>query len=554
MNTGESVATNSGTKRVRNVKYEGMEDDISSGSEHEPDHLHHDHHQDMMEDTDGGGSPTTSTSTGGQKTRKKPGRKQVNTKPADKRTAQNRIAQRLFRERKQNYVKELEQKIEELTEIISGNPQLSVTGDILALTKRVSELEQENQNLKKETNNNTLAPNPPTYTACTQCTAEKLRTKEIASRNQELELKVFDLQSECNNLRIAISILGQSPQPQHHSPLSVPIGSAAVISPLSLGLNQDFMNPSSTLITPNIALPMRPLQTTTTMPFSSAANFSNIQQQQHQQQQQPMIHLKNDLRSYTGSPQPQPPSLRTPHTPLTVPTSPRSDDWYDVARNGEVLVPAVDLFGPVHVEAQRFALKRIPALSESSKYVDELMDILIALSKCSSRRMNKKLMVRLYAVKHRLMDACVHVMERQQVIEIFELFRTQHRNHMNHFYQNLLIGRPDSLASQPPTEAQTKILTTLKPFNETVKAIPSLQSATSLIDELCFEFSTQMLVSDPLQKEDKFVYMMGLTGQIQAMCGTEEERTRFMLAMEIARERTRKYMDEYAFVETKIHE
>lgn len=44
----------------------------------------------------------------------KPGRKPVQTEPKDKRTAQNRAAQRAFRERKEKKMKELETKVEEL--------------------------------------------------------------------------------------------------------------------------------------------------------------------------------------------------------------------------------------------------------------------------------------------------------------------------------------------------------------------------------------------------------------------------------------------------------
>lgn len=48
------------------------------------------------------------------KSRKKPGRKPSTAEPANKRLAQNRAAQRAFRERKDTYVKELELKVQEL--------------------------------------------------------------------------------------------------------------------------------------------------------------------------------------------------------------------------------------------------------------------------------------------------------------------------------------------------------------------------------------------------------------------------------------------------------
>ncbi|KAI9293110.1 hypothetical protein K502DRAFT_343412 [Neoconidiobolus thromboides FSU 785] len=57
-------------------------------------------------DADGEGSE--------EKARKKPGRKPATSEPTNKRVAQNRAAQRAFRERKENYVKVLESKVEDL--------------------------------------------------------------------------------------------------------------------------------------------------------------------------------------------------------------------------------------------------------------------------------------------------------------------------------------------------------------------------------------------------------------------------------------------------------
>ncbi|KAK3316147.1 transcription factor PAP1-domain-containing protein [Apodospora peruviana] len=51
---------------------------------------------------------------GGDKIAKKPGRKPLTTEPSSKRKAQNRAAQRAFRERKEKHLKDLETKVEEL--------------------------------------------------------------------------------------------------------------------------------------------------------------------------------------------------------------------------------------------------------------------------------------------------------------------------------------------------------------------------------------------------------------------------------------------------------
>ncbi|KAM7207455.1 transcription factor PAP1 domain containing protein [Naviculisporaceae sp. PSN 640] len=51
---------------------------------------------------------------GEDKVAKKPGRKPLTTEPSSKRKAQNRAAQRAFRERKERHVKDLEEKVQEL--------------------------------------------------------------------------------------------------------------------------------------------------------------------------------------------------------------------------------------------------------------------------------------------------------------------------------------------------------------------------------------------------------------------------------------------------------
>lgn len=54
---------------------------------------------------------------GERKVAKKPGRKPLTTEPSSKRKAQNRAAQRAFRERKEKHLKDLENKVEELKKI-----------------------------------------------------------------------------------------------------------------------------------------------------------------------------------------------------------------------------------------------------------------------------------------------------------------------------------------------------------------------------------------------------------------------------------------------------
>ncbi|KAJ3069472.1 hypothetical protein HDU98_007464 [Podochytrium sp. JEL0797] len=478
-----------------------------------------------------------SSGSGEVQQRKKAGRKQVNTKAVDKRTAQNRIAQRAFRDRKLNYVKDLEQKLEELTAIVAGNPVLTSSAELKALTVRVAQLESENEMLKQthldpsfgfDSNSN---PSP-----CASCALERTKAADAASRNaavtsecNSLKSQLAQLQFESNNTRLWMSM-----QQQMNS------DNLSMSFPTSLGqCPMPSLTPFATVLSP----------TSVSAPFQSLSIPSAPPKREWGSVDVPNS-FSSQLQSAVPSSSYDPMDFNFAFQKQAADSaSPRSEDWYDVQRN-EKLVPAVELFGPLHVESHRFQLKRIQSLM-NSKYVDEAMDILVALSKCSSRKANKKLMVRFAAVKNKLLDSSL-ILERQQVIEAFEEFKTKHKQHMNHFYQNLLIDRPESHHNKPISDAQAKILDTLKPFKDAVKTIPSLKESGDVIDEMCWQFSIQSLDKDTEEREDRYIYLLGMMGQVQALCRTDEDRTKFMLAMEIARERTRKFADDYALDESKI--
>ncbi|KAF3936791.1 hypothetical protein ABW19_dt0203322 [Dactylella cylindrospora] len=60
---------------------------------------------------------------GDDKTAKKPGRKPITNEPTSKRKAQNRAAQRAFRERKEKHLKDLEQKVQDLEKVSETTSQ-----------------------------------------------------------------------------------------------------------------------------------------------------------------------------------------------------------------------------------------------------------------------------------------------------------------------------------------------------------------------------------------------------------------------------------------------
>ncbi|KAI0887830.1 PAP1-domain-containing protein [Annulohypoxylon maeteangense] len=104
----------------------------SSPEEESPDKRGHPDDEDEDED-EGGGKRRESEG----KVPKKPGRKPLMNEPSSKRKAQNRAAQRAFRERKEKHLKDLETKVEELekvsTETNNENSQLRAQIDKLTM-------------------------------------------------------------------------------------------------------------------------------------------------------------------------------------------------------------------------------------------------------------------------------------------------------------------------------------------------------------------------------------------------------------------------------------
>jgi len=104
-------------------------------------------HPDLTAETEAEANNTGSDVLSEQQTepqKKKPGRKPLTNTPSSKRKAQNRAAQRAFRERKERYVKELENKIKELESVSAKSAQ-----ENQQLKSLVEQLQAENFILKQ---------------------------------------------------------------------------------------------------------------------------------------------------------------------------------------------------------------------------------------------------------------------------------------------------------------------------------------------------------------------------------------------------------------------
>ncbi|KAI8368570.1 hypothetical protein EDC96DRAFT_504814 [Choanephora cucurbitarum] len=102
---------------------------------------------------DGSDDPTSPSSTKSNDKPKKVGRKPLTSEeedsdnPKSKRKAQNRAAQRAFRERKENHVRVLEERVRELEQKISQQPNTDLLAENEKLKATIRQLEDENHRL-----------------------------------------------------------------------------------------------------------------------------------------------------------------------------------------------------------------------------------------------------------------------------------------------------------------------------------------------------------------------------------------------------------------------
>ncbi|KAI1472760.1 PAP1-domain-containing protein [Daldinia caldariorum] len=127
---GDLPGTSPGTSPKENSKSSSPENDSPDKRSHPDD--------DDDDDTEEGGGKRRE---GEGKIPKKPGRKPLTNEPSSKRKAQNRAAQRAFRERKEKHLKDLETKVEELekAEAATSNENSQLRAQIEKLTMELNE-------------------------------------------------------------------------------------------------------------------------------------------------------------------------------------------------------------------------------------------------------------------------------------------------------------------------------------------------------------------------------------------------------------------------------
>lgn len=145
----------------------------------------------------------------GEKTAKKPGRKPLTTEPSSKRKAQNRAAQRAFRERKEKHLKDLETKVTELEKASEATNHENGL-----LRAQVDKMTVELQEYKKRVAllaGSTRAPPQPQRTAFGQAVINNLNDVNFQFEFPKFGALPGPPQPSTTSLQSARSSLSQSP-------------------------------------------------------------------------------------------------------------------------------------------------------------------------------------------------------------------------------------------------------------------------------------------------------------------------------------------------------
>ncbi|KAJ3378186.1 hypothetical protein HDU84_007847 [Entophlyctis sp. JEL0112] len=425
----------------------------------------------------------------GQAAPKKPGRKRTEIPADDRRTAQNRcaimffdksgklrkalaaqsislcnnqrcrLAQRAFRDRKLQHVRDLETKVKQLTAIIEGNSEFSKELDCVVSSFNFIP--------------GVFSSPPLKYLR---------RIFEIRSQNLNQ-----------NYWRIMFVLRFGSAQIRATYRSQQPAAGKLYSTPASPNFQE---NASGAPLLP-------PIFSTTSLPLtlSPSASANNLVD---------LLFFDNGiLQEMNYSP---PSSIIT------------SDDVCDPNKERE-FTPSCEQFGEINlnIDQIREKLKSFSRL-ENESTVDDFIELIMTLSKCSTKHSLKRLIIRFSALKHKLLDTC-SLIEKHRFLELTENFKTEIKSHMDFFYAKL---RTSSVAQgrTPLSEYQAQVLEQLQQFKNMTKAIPSFKDAGDLVDDLCFEFSSQALCKDEAEREEKYVQVMAIQGQLQMLCKTEEDRTK----------------------------
>ncbi|KAJ3234994.1 hypothetical protein HDU78_005544 [Chytriomyces hyalinus] len=488
----------------------------------------------------------------------------------ERRLMQNRLAQRAYRERKDNRIKELEAQIAELEhEIAQARSLAESTGEGSSPCSTGSSQSSSQTMRSPSTQSNTSQPHgAPTNhdihhqqmhnQSCDSCDLEKFNSARMVAQLTEVESKLSLMHSQNQSLKIFIS--AQEVQMKSLLGYSDPLMLQDTSSLMTMTMPfENHQIHSSQLASPTNQMPMH-------MPaMDNRHHQSNILTQY----QSPFETSNSVLNHYLTSG----PSLNSM-------TSYADVDWNSLF--GQTPQPPIEVerdvredlvskFGVVDVEWSRQALKGLKSLVNSSD-VDELVDAFIMQTETTDPTVLQLCLIRLSKMKGRILDACTQN-DKMRAIEIMGKMRSKNQNYVDRLFAEVIETaasqkkansssssnsssskeRPDASSSSTMSQSHTRprsanpvIIPTSQNtsaesipdrapeytiFRQACLFVPALNGHGHLIDELIELFMVrfilmQLKLQDPIEKKEAFFRMVKVRSKMESLCQTDEDRNK----------------------------
>ncbi|KAI8620918.1 hypothetical protein BC830DRAFT_1077503 [Chytriomyces sp. MP71] len=317
------------------------------------------------------------------KPKKKLGRKPANTEPANKRIAQNRQAQRLYRERKEQHVRDLEKQVEDLKAALDAAEGGNVTAILSEndnLKKEVAKLQEDNAFLRQMTFSFDLASIGGTVAAATVATPTSTVSSSISIVAAANETAAALLSAANVGASFGSDLFPSLPRPHYGNSPVESLTSFSAIAP----------NASSNASPVSNMLPQ--------VDFASLLTFDGMSNQ----------FLFDDHPNWmTGA--------------TSFPNASMSAMWQQAGAD-------TGMSDSMHsnLNGVRMALKSVPSLRDKLQLVDELCDMFMELTKKGTQatRTNNPLPecpVEVYQTKATILECCKDSpQDAQKVLSTFE--------------------------------------------------------------------------------------------------------------------------------------
>ncbi|KAJ3124701.1 hypothetical protein HK100_011147 [Physocladia obscura] len=209
---------------------------------------------------------------------------------------------------------------------------------------------------------------------------------------------------------------------------------------------------------------------------------------------------------------------------------------------------STSIYGAPHIAEALSAMLKLPSLADS-----DLPRSHYEIFKKTTEADIKTIQhcyLQLIKTRRSLLDAC-SVLDRLAAIEIIEINKARNKNHMDHMYQllkTLKIEERQQLGTDEdaafdlqqtehahgyPEKAHNHSLQKL--LVDAIVRVSSLAAHSDLVNSFCNEISRYRHSKDIQERHFCFFRFMELQRQLNNLCNSEDDRIKFMLALEIGK-------------------